>query len=144
MFKLDPQLKKDCIVIASLPLCEFLLMNDRQYPWFILVPRRAGLRELVELTGEESSQLWRESTAVAQLLLKEFGAEKLNIATLGNIVAQLHIHHIARFAADPAWPDPVWGKLPRLPYADNGVDQIIQRVKSRLSVPDERAINWQV
>lgn len=116
MFVLDSRLQKDTHPVANLPLCELLLMNDSQYPWLILVPRRVNLRELVDLDEHDQLQLTRESNVVAQLLLEQVGADKLNIAALGNIVAQLHVHHIARFAHDPVWPAPVWGALEPVTY----------------------------
>ena len=106
MFKLDSQLERDTIALASLPLCELLLMNDANYPWIILVPRREGLRELVELSPEDQQQYLHESNAVAHCLQAQFAPYKLNIAALGNVVEQLHIHHIARFKDDAAWPRP--------------------------------------
>ena len=121
MFVLDSRLQKDTHPVANLPLCELLLMNDSQYPWLILVPRRVSLRELVDLDEHDQLQLTRESNVVAQLLLEQVGADKLNIAALGNIVAQLHVHHIARFAHDPVWPAPVWGALEPVAYTPNAL-----------------------
>ncbi len=118
MFELHPQLAADCVVVGDLPLCRVLLLNDSQYPWLILVPRVDGLRELCELDAEQRRQYSRESDLVAGILNTVFGAEKLNIAALGNMVPQLHIHHIARFANDPCWPKPVWGQLPAVPYTE--------------------------
>lgn len=115
-FDLHDRLAADSFWLGDFPLCRLLLMNDAHYPWFILVPRRAGLREVHELAGGDRSQLWRESDALARWLMAEFKPEKLNIAALGNVVPQLHLHHIARFSTDPAWPAPVWGKLPPMPY----------------------------
>ena len=123
MFSLDPRLQKDTHTIASLPLCEVLLMNDRQYPWLILVPRRADTREIVELDAADQLQLQRESNAVSKLLLNKFGAAKLNIAALGNVVPQLHIHHVARTTDDPAWPAPVWGAVEPLAYTEQELAQ---------------------
>ncbi len=118
MFELHPQLAADCFVVGDLPLCRVLLLNDSQYPWLILVPRIAGLRELCELDAEQRRQYSRESDRAAGILNTVFGAEKLNIAALGNMVPQLHIHHIARYANDPCWPKPVWGQLPATPYTE--------------------------
>ena len=120
MFTLRPHLAADCFVVGDLPLCRVLLMNDAQYPWLILVPRSdAELRELCELSEEDRLQFSRESDLAAGILNTVFAAEKLNIAALGNMVPQLHVHHIARFAADPCWPKPVWGQLPAKAYADS-------------------------
>lgn len=111
-FVLHPQLAQDTHWVMDLALCRVLLMNEARYPWLILVPRCAGIREIHELTGAERQQLWTESNQVSQALMMMFKPDKLNIAVLGNVVAQLHLHHIARFQTDAAWPAPVWGKFP--------------------------------
>lgn len=116
MFELHPQLASDTIHLGDWPLCRVLLMNDAQYPWTILVPRRAGLREIFELDPSDRQQLMLESCHLAEGLSQRFAADKINIGALGNKVAQLHIHHIARFTEDAAWPGPVWGALPAVPY----------------------------
>ncbi len=121
MFILHPQLDADCKWVGDLPLCRVLLLNDSQYPWLILVPRREGLRELHQLSAEEQLQYLQESNLAAGLLEELFNAEKLNIAALGNMVPQLHIHHIARFQSDVAWPKPVWGAFPAQPYSDEAM-----------------------
>ena len=116
LFTLHPQLAADCLVLGNLPLCAVLLANDRQYPWLILVPKHADLREIHHLNAAEQQQLMAESCAIAQMLEVELGAEKINVAALGNMVPQLHVHHVARFSYDAAWPAPIWGKHPALPY----------------------------
>ena len=118
MFKLHPRLAQDTSVIGDFPLCRLLLMNDANYPWFILVPRRAEIREIFELEQQEQKQLLKESSHLSQVLNKIFQADKLNIAALGNIVPQLHIHHIVRYQTDQAWPNPVWGLFPAQPYTE--------------------------
>lgn len=115
-FVLHPQLAQDTYQVTDLALCRVLLMNEARYPWLILVPRRAGVREIHELTSAERQQLWVESDKVSHALMTLFQPDKLNIAALGNMVAQLHLHHIARFQTDAAWPAPVWGKFPPEPY----------------------------
>jgi diadenosine tetraphosphate (Ap4A) HIT family hydrolase len=115
-FELHPQLAADTVWVGDLPLCRLLLMNDRQYPWTILVPRRAGLREIYELHESDQLRFWRESAQLSQILMTAFSGDKLNVAALGNMVPQLHVHHIVRFKDDPAWPAPVWGKHPAQPY----------------------------
>lgn len=134
MFKLDSQLERDTIALASLPLCELLLMNDVNYPWIILVPRREGLRELVELSPEDQQQYLRESNAVAHCLQAQFAPYKLNIAALGNVVEQLHIHHIARFKDDAAWPRPVWGVMPARAYEDDKLAEVIELICSGVAI----------
>lgn len=116
MFTLHPQLAKDCFILGDLPLCRALLMNDANYPWCILVPRQDNIREIHELAQADQAQLLAESTRLARALTSLFRPDKLNIAALGNLVPQLHLHHIARFTTDPAWPRPVWGQHPARPY----------------------------
>jgi diadenosine tetraphosphate (Ap4A) HIT family hydrolase len=116
MFELHPQLARDCTSLGRLALCRLLLMNDANYPWFILVPEREGIREVHELGDADRRLLWDESALLSRALAKGFGAHKLNIAALGNQVPQLHVHHIVRYSHDPAWPNPVWGRIPAKPY----------------------------
>jgi len=130
---LHPQLKQDCFVLGRFPLSVVLLMNDSQYPWFILVPQRQGIREIHQLSDEEQQQLMRESTLLAGCIETEFNADKINIAALGNIVPQLHIHHIVRYRTDPTWPAPVWGKLPALAYSKHDADVLCLRMRTLLS-----------
>ncbi len=117
MFKLNPHLTQDTFVVGDFPLCRLLLMNDTSYPWFILVPRRAEIREIFELEQCDQQQLLKESSQLSQVLDKIFQADKLNIAALGHVVSQLHIHHIVRYQTDQAWPNPVWGLFPAKPYS---------------------------
>ena len=116
MFTLHPQLQADCIPLGRFPLCQLLLLNDSNYPWFILVPEREAVSEIYQLSAEDQQQLMRESSYLAQRPAERFKADKMNIAALGNIVPQLHLHHIVRYRHDPAWPAPVWGKVPAKPY----------------------------
>jgi diadenosine tetraphosphate (Ap4A) HIT family hydrolase len=116
MFQLHPQLAKDCRDLGHLGLCRLLLMDDSNYPWFILVPEREGVSEIHALHDPDRSKLWEESALLSRALVKGFAPDKLNIAALGNMVPQLHVHHIVRYKHDPAWPAPVWGKLPAKPY----------------------------
>ena len=122
-FDLHPRLAADTFVVGDLPLCRVLLMNDTQYPWTILVPRQNGLRELHELHESDLQRYWRESMQLSQVLMREFRGDKLNVAALGNMVPQLHIHHVVRFQGDPAWPAPVWGKHPAQPYDTATLDE---------------------
>lgn len=118
MFTLHTQLAKDCVVLGDLPLCRALLMNDAQYPWLILVPRRADVAEVFQLGAIDQQQLWSETSSVAAALAGHFRADKMNVAALGNVVPQLHVHVIVRYQGDAAWPRPVWGVQPAQPYAD--------------------------
>ncbi len=126
-FVLHPQLAQDTHVVTDLPLCRVLLMNESRYPWLILVPRRAGVREIIELSADERTQLWAESDQVSRVLMALFQPDKLNLGALGNLVPQLHLHHIARYQSDAAWPAPVWGKFPPQAY---GEAQAVVRVQS--------------
>ncbi|WP_026958128.1 HIT domain-containing protein [Aliagarivorans taiwanensis] len=132
-FQLHPQLEKDCYVVGDLDICRVLLMNDSNYPWFILVPMGSELRDIHELDFCQSSQFWRESKRFAKALMDIFDGYKMNVAALGNMVEQLHIHHIVRFKDDPAWPAPVWGAVPAKPYAEEQAQAIIQQVREALS-----------
>lgn len=139
-FELHPQLAADCVAIDDLPLCRLLLMDDANYPWCILVPRRAGTRELHELTQADQAMLLRETTLLSAVMQSLFAADKMNIAALGNVVPQLHVHVIARHTDDPAWPRPVWGALPRRRYLDAERAAVIDRLRQSLAQqrPGER------
>lgn len=116
MFELHPQLRQDCLDLGCFPLARLLLMNDKRFPWFILVPARAEVREIFQLDWNDQVQLLRESSHLASRIAEVFQPDKLNIAAIGNLVPQLHVHHIARCRADPLWPAPVWGSGPAIPY----------------------------
>ena len=122
-FRLHPQLAKDCHRLGRFELCLLLLMNDAQYPWCVLVPQRESLREIYELDEAGQALLLRESVVLGRALMNAFKGDKLNVAALGNMVPQLHLHHIVRHAGDPAWPAPVWGKLPPRPYTAAELEQ---------------------
>lgn len=127
-FELHPRLAADTFWIGDLPLCRLLLMDDASFPWCILVPRRPGLREIYELTDAEQSDLMAESSALGRTLMQEFLGDKLNLAALGNVVPQLHLHHIVRRQGDPAWPAPVFGRAP-VRYAAADAAERIARLR---------------
>ena len=129
MFELDDRLEADTLEIGELSLCRVLLMNDAQYPWVILVPQRDNVREVFELSDADQHQLMIESNAVAKAMADHFKAEKMNVAALGNMVPQLHIHHIARFSNDVAWPKPVWGLHPPMVYGEAELAERISVLK---------------
>lgn len=108
-FALDPRLAADSHPVADWPLCSVRLFDDRRWPWLLLVPRRTGIRELFELSPADRGVLVEEAARAAELLTRLGPCDKTNVATLGNMVAQLHVHVIARRVGDPAWPGPVWG-----------------------------------
>jgi len=116
MFQIDPRLAEDTLEVASLTLCQVLLLNDRRYDWLVLVPRRESVTEILDLSPQDQAQLWREVTLVAQVLRHAQPDLKLNIGALGNVVRQLHLHVLLRQEGDPAWPGPVWGHSPREPH----------------------------
>jgi len=124
MFELDPVLAGDTVVLGDFPLSRLLLSRDANYPWFILVPRRAGVTEICDLPWDDQVQLLRESGFLCEKLRIWFEPHKLNVAALGNVVAQLHVHHIVRYRHDPAWPAPVWGKQPAVTYETGALVRI--------------------
>ncbi|HEY8331667.1 MAG TPA: HIT domain-containing protein [Pseudomonas sp.] len=138
MFALDPRLQQDTLHLGDFPLCRLLLMNDASYPWFILVPRREEVSELFQLDEADQRSLWRETTLLAALLKDVFKADKMNVATLGNVVSQLHMHVIVRRRSDAAWPAPVWGRPPAVPYTEDGVKEVRDRLKLVLDSADFR------
>lgn len=126
MFKLHAQLQNDCIQVMDLPLSRLLLLNDVNFPWFVLVPRREKITEIYQLEKADQHQLLEESNALSQFMVEQFKPDKLNIAALGNVVPQLHIHHIARYKDDLVWPAPVWGKLAAIPYTEEQSNELIE------------------
>jgi len=131
-FVLDARLQADTFFLADLSLCRVLLMNDRRYPWVILVPRRAGLTELHQLNETDTQQLWRESRLVSQILISYFRGDSLNVAALGNVVAQLHVHHVLRSEGDPAWPGPVWGHSAAQSYVGDDRESTVKALSDLL------------
>lgn len=132
MFNLDSRLQQDCLVIGDFPLCRLLLMNDAQFPWFILVPRRADVSELFQLDTADQQLLWQETAALAETLKDSFAADKMNVAAIGNVVSQLHMHVIVRRRSDALWPAPVWGKLPAQPYGSEQLAAINSKLRMAL------------
>ena len=115
-YELHPQLAADTHPLAALELCDLRLMDDANYPWLVLVPRVPAAREMIDLDAIQRHRLTDEIDLAARLLREAFRPHKLNIAALGNLVPQLHVHVIARFENDPAWPSPVWGRVAARPY----------------------------
>lgn len=132
MFTLDSRLDQDCFQLGDFRLNRLLLMNDARYPWFILVPRREDVTEVFQLSENDQSQLWREVSWLSEMLKDAVSADKMNIATLGNVVSQLHIHVIARRKVDAAWPGPVWGHSPAEPYSQEQLADLKRRLKALL------------
>ncbi len=126
-FTLDPRLAADTVPVGDLPLCSVLLMDDARFPWLILVPRQPGVSEITDLSTEETEGLMQEmrlAIGVMQALAKP---DKVNVAALGNVVTQLHVHVVGRYRSDPAWPGPVWGHGARAPYPAHARAQLVER-----------------
>lgn len=132
-FELDPRLAADTVPVARLDLCEVRLMNDARFAWLVLVPQRAGLVEIADLTPSERTLLWHEADRAGAALRVVAPCDKLNLGALGNIVRQLHVHVVARCEGDAAWPGPVWGSGPAVPYAEDRRDALLDRLRETLS-----------
>lgn len=132
LFNLHPRLAEDAVVIGRFDLSLLLLSKDANYPWCILVPQREDIFEIYQLDETDQLQLVRESSRLAEVMMSLFDAHKMNIAALGNVVRQLHLHHIARFADDAAWPQPIWGKLPARDYSPEHWAERVRRLQNAL------------
>lgn len=124
MFQLHERLAADTHHLGYSRLCEILLMNDSTWPWIILVPAVPDIREIYQLGHKQQVRLLEESSTLSQGMMELFSGDKMNVAALGNMVPQLHLHHIVRFEGDPAWPGPVWGKQPPVSYTDDELAEI--------------------
>ncbi len=132
-FSLHPRLEADTVVIGELPLSLILLSKDANYPWCILVPKRNEAREIYELEEEDQVQLLWESSLVGQTMMTLFDGDKLNVATLGNMVPQLHFHHVVRYENDLAWPGPIWGAKPAKVYDEAVLAKRVAQLKGALA-----------
>lgn len=132
-FILHERLAADTVALADWPLCRVLLMNDQSWPWLILVPRRPDLKEIHDLDSGARPQLTEEICRASRALQSSFSPDKINVGALGNLVPQFHVHVIARFRSDPAWPGPVWGKQPPVPYETAALQERIEALKADLS-----------
>lgn len=130
-FALHPQIVADTVPVEELELSSLRLMNVAALPWLVLIPRREALREIIDLGENDQATLWKEIAQVSRALSVTVNPTKLNVAALGNAVPQLHVHVIARFEGDPAWPKPVWGNLPMAPYTDESREALLQNLLSR-------------
>lgn len=131
-FTLHPTLARDTVEVIRLPLCRVLLMKDRRFPWLILVPERKSVREIHELTAGDRAVLIEEIALAGEALSRLVGPDKLNVGALGNVVPQLHVHVVARFATDPAWPGPVWGSGAAVPYSEDELEDLCGRLRLEL------------
>lgn len=132
MFELHPRLAQDAVIVGEFELSLLLLSKDANYPWCILVPKREDIYEIYHLNEDEQLQLMRESCRLSEVMTSIFDADKMNVAALGNVVRQLHIHHIARFTDDIAWPQPIWGKVPAKDYSSDAFSARIKRLQNAL------------
>ena len=127
-FTLDPRLAADTVHAGDLALCRVLLMDDARFPWLVLVPRRPDVAEITDLSAEDAHALMDEMRLATGVMLALAKPDKVNVAALGNVVPQLHVHVIGRFLSDPAWPRPVWGVGEAKPYPAHARAQMIERI----------------
>jgi len=132
-FQLHLMLQNDCFLVGESSLCQLLLMNDSRYPWFILVPKKENITEIFQLSEDEQIEVQKTSSFLSEQLYNIFKADKMNIAALGNMCPQLHIHHIVRYKTDDAWPSPIWGQHPAIPYTENQKQALIEKLSPQLS-----------
>jgi diadenosine tetraphosphate (Ap4A) HIT family hydrolase len=135
-FALHPRLAADTLVVGELALSRVLLMNDPRFPWLLLVPRRPGLVDFLQLDGEDCSALLAEARRCGQALTELFRPTRLNIGALGNVVPQFHLHVVARFEGDARWPQPVWGAPPAAPYEEAAAAARIKTLRGALQLPE--------
>jgi diadenosine tetraphosphate (Ap4A) HIT family hydrolase len=134
-FRLDPGIARLTSPVAALGISELLLMEDSRFPWLLLVPRRAGATELIDFDAGERAALMEEIAAVSTALKGATACDKLNVAAIGNVVAQLHIHVVARFRSDAAWPRPVWGFGEAVAYEAERRDKLVRTIRTLLPSP---------
>lgn len=132
-FTLHPRLEADSLLVGQLPLCQLRLINDSRYPWLLLVPALPNLVEITDLSAEDYQQLWHEVHHVSAGLQNWCQPDKLNVATLGNLVPQLHLHVIARFKTDATWPGPVWGQGPAVAYSPQELERLLPQLRQLLA-----------
>jgi diadenosine tetraphosphate (Ap4A) HIT family hydrolase len=132
MFEMNPRIVADTVFLTDWPLCRVLLMNDITYPWLLLVPRREGVVEVTDLDAPDRLILMEEIARASTALRQAVSPHRINIAALGNVVAQLHVHVIARETDDAAWPRPVWGVVPPRPYTSEALEQRLSSLRAVL------------
>ncbi|MGB0897658.1 MAG: HIT domain-containing protein [Psychrobium sp.] len=137
MFELDKRLANDTVVVGNFPLSVVLMSRDSRYPWCILVPRVADITESYQLTIEQQQQLCLESAMIAETLMAEFKGDSMNVAALGNVVSQLHVHHVVRFTNDDTWPGPIWGVGQVVPYSDEALIAMKSRIGAVLATQQD-------
>ena len=132
-WNLDPQLARDTFLVGDLLLARVLLMNDAHYPWVVLVPRQARAVEIIDLDDARQDQLMEEIALLSRVLKDVTGCDKLNVAAIGNVVSQLHVHIVARRRDDAAWPRPVWGAAPPLAYDPDARNRLIAALRAEVA-----------
>ena len=132
MFELHEKLAADTHNLGRFGLCDVLLMNDSTWPWVILVPAVPDIREIYELSKIQRIRLLESSSILSEGMMHTFQGDKMNVAALGNMVPQLHLHHIVRYETDPAWPGPVWGKQAPVPYTEEALEKVRAKLKPLL------------
>ncbi len=133
-WSLHPQLASATAAVGDLPLCRVLAADDANYPWVVLVPRRVGAVEIIDLDEAQRAQLMAEIARVCAALKELTACDKLNVAAIGNVVPQLHVHVVARWTDDAAWPKPVWGAVPPTPYAAGELESLVAALRRLLGV----------
>lgn len=133
-WELHPQLAQDTLALGDLPLSRVLLSRDANFPWLIVVPRRVGASELIDLPDAEQIEAYREVAGAARALKQVTECDKLNIAAIGNMVPQLHIHVVARRKTDPVWPRPMWGALPPRSYAQGELERLAMTLRAAIGL----------
>lgn len=131
-FVLHPQLEKDSELITELDLCAVRLIKDANYPWLILVPQVANIKDVIDLSDKQQQVLWQESAMISRVLKHLFTPDKLNIAALGNMVPQLHLHHIVRYQHDVSWPNPIWGQVPLKAYTNEKLAERVNLIQTEI------------
>lgn len=134
-FELHPRLAADTVSVGRFSLSWVLMCRDASYPWCLLVPCRAKLKELHDLSAVDQHQLMDESSRLAKAMVQLFRPDSMNVAALGNVVEQLHVHHVARFRADRAWPAPIWGATPPVAYSNTELEQRTRLLQAELEGP---------
>lgn len=132
-FMPDARLVANNVLVCDWPLSQVWLLNDSRYPWVILLPKRSAVFEVFDLEKSDQVQLGRESLYLAQQMAKYFAADKMNVAAIGNVVSQLHVHHVARFKSDATWPGTVWGVGSAIPYEKAALAELVDRLRSLLA-----------
>lgn len=140
MFELDKRLAADTLVVGNFELSTLLLSRDSRYPWCILVPKVAGISESYQLSDQQQIQLCKESSLVASELMTMFNGDSMNVAALGNVVSQLHVHHVVRFENDESWPGPIWGQGTAIGYQNTELEAL----KTKLVACFEGSLGFKV